>query len=104
MPGRLPTRLGRLPGDTAALVEFDHVVLPNVALCGRHREDLAYRADTLACGGLGQVVVAVPAWLLTRISDELEDRLRPRRDLAAGPDHARNLGVSGHGFIQAPPG
>jgi hypothetical protein len=45
MPGRLLPRLGRLPANAAALVELDHVVLPDAAIGQRHQEHLT-RATT----------------------------------------------------------
>src|SRR5829696_7291312 len=56
------------------------MVLPDAALGGRHHEHVPVAADALPGGRLGQVVVAVPAWLLSRIRDELEDVPRLRRE------------------------
>jgi len=67
------------------------VVLPDAAMGERHREHITGAADALPGGRPGQVVVAVPARLRSRIRDQLEDRSRPGRDLAAGADHARRL-------------
>src|SRR6516165_4014246 len=102
MPGRTLPRLGGHPGDPAALVELDHVVLPDSAHGQRHREHVTPAADPLPAGCLDQVVVAVPAWLLSRIGYQLEDPSRPGRDLTAGADHARRLLLSRHAPIQAP--
>src|SRR5258707_1105163 len=96
MPRRLFPRLGRRPGNAAALVELDHVVLPDAAIGERHQEHLTRATDALPARCLGQVLVAVPAWLLSWISDELEDHSRPGRDLTAGTDDARNLIVTCH--------
>src|SRR5260370_26982873 len=96
MPGRLLPRLGGKPGDPAALLELDHVVLPDGAPGQRHREHVADPADPLASLRAGQVVVAVPARLRGRVRDQLEDRPGPGRDLAAGADHPRRLLLTGH--------
>jgi hypothetical protein len=48
MPRRPLPRLGGGPGDPAALLELDHVVLPDAALSQRHREHVACLADPLA--------------------------------------------------------
>src|SRR5260370_41600738 len=69
MPGRLLPRLGRLPGNAAALVELDRVILPDAAMGERHQEHLTRATDPLPAACPGQVLVAVPAWLLSRISD-----------------------------------
>src|ERR1700683_2464760 len=98
MPRRPLPRLGGGPGDPAALLELHHMVLPDAALSQRHREHVACPADPLAGGGLGQVVVAVPARLHRRIRDQLEDLPRPGRDLTAGADHPRRLLLSCHTY------
>jgi hypothetical protein len=54
-------------------------------------------------GCLGQVVVAVPARLLSRVRDQLEDPPSPGRDLAARADHPRLLLRSCHVPIQTAP-
>src|SRR5260370_27931032 len=89
-------RPGRVPSHAAALGELDHVVLPDAAIGERHHEHLTRATDALPAGCPGQVLVAVPAWLLSRISDELEDLSRPGRDLTVGPDDARNLIMACH--------
>src|SRR5215472_28030 len=78
------------------------MVLPDIAPGQRHREHITRPADPLPIGCPGQVVVAVPAWLLSRLRDELEDPLRPGRYLAAGADHAWCLLLGRHAPIQAP--
>ena len=102
MPRRWPPRLGRCPGNASALVEFDYAILPDVARGGRHQEHVTRAANPLPGRRLGQVVVAVPAWLLSRVHDELEDLLRPCCDLATGADNAGNLIVTCHTSIEAP--
>ena len=101
VPWRFLSRLGRSPSDAVALVELDHVVLPHVAFRGGHGEDITDSADSLPGRRLQQVVVAIPARLLGRVSDELEDLPSPGRDLAAGADDAQVLMVTGHRPIEA---
>jgi GrpB-like predicted nucleotidyltransferase (UPF0157 family)/predicted GNAT superfamily acetyltransferase len=103
VPRLLAPHLGRHPGDPPALLELDHVVLPDGTRGERHREHLARAADTLPVGRLGQVGVAVPARLRDRIGDQLEDLPRPGRDLAAGADHTRRILLGCHALIQARP-
>lgn len=99
-----PARLGRLPGDAATLDELDHMIFPNVAAGGQHRENVTDAADTLPSGRLNQVVVAVPPWLLRRIGDAFEDRLKPGRDIPTRADDARNLIITRHSPIESPDG
>jgi len=101
---RFLTRLGWLPSDAAAVHELDHMILPDVPLGGLHGENLTHGVDALPRVSLSQIVVAVPAGLLNRIRNELEDSLRTGRDLPAGPDHPRNLTVTCHALIEAPTG
>jgi len=101
VPGRTLPRFGGHPGDPAALVELDHVILPDAAPGQPHRAHVASLADPLPVGRFGQVVVAVPARLLGRIRDQLEDPSRGGRDLAASADHARRLLLGRHAPIQA---
>ena len=97
------TRFGGPPGNPAAFFELDHVVLPDGAIVGqRHREHLTRAAHALPGGCAGQIVVPVPARLLSWVRDQLEDPLRPGRDLAARADHARLLLRSCHAPIQTP--
>jgi hypothetical protein len=100
--GRPFPRFGGHPGKPTALFELDHVILPDAALGERHREDSTRAADALPGGCHTQVVVAIPAWLLSRIGDQLEDPPWPSRDLTAGADHARRLLPRCHVSIQAP--
>jgi hypothetical protein len=102
VPRRYLPGLGRCPGDPSALLELDNVILPDAAAGGRHHEHVTYAADPLPGRRLSQVVVAVPAWLLSRIRDELEDLPRPSRELATGADNAGNLFVTCHPCIEAP--
>lgn len=102
MAGRFAAWLSGPPRDAAAFGELDDVVLPDVAVRGRHGEDVADSADSLAGSGLGQVVVAVPAWLLGRIGNQLEDLVGAAADLAAGTDHTWNLVVARHLPIESP--
>ena len=84
VPGRPLARFGGPPGNPAAFFELDHVVLPDAAIVGqRHREHLTRAAHALPGGCAGQIVVPVPARLLSWVRDQLEDPLRPGRDLAA---------------------
>ena len=106
-PRRLPPRLGRRPGDSAAFLELDYVVLPDGAPGQRHREHVTGAPDALSGRRDGQVVVAVPARLGRRIRDQREDPLRLGRDVPAGADHSRCLLLSCHApypstGIQAP--
>src|SRR5260370_27378290 len=94
-------RPGRVPSHAAALGELDHAVLPDAAIGERHHEHLTRATDALPAGCPGQVLVAVPAWLLSRISDELEDLCGPGRDLTAGTDDTRNLIVACHVPIES---
>src|ERR1700761_517295 len=89
MPGRRLARRRRLPGDPATLVEFDDAIVANAAVAQGHREDVPYRPDPLSLFGLREVVVAVPARLLGRIGDQLEDPVRGGGDLAACADYSR---------------
>src|SRR5262249_8266656 len=101
MPRRPPARFTGPPGNPAAFVELDHMVLPDGTIVGqRHREHLTRAAHPLPTGRFGQIVVAVPAGLLSRIPDQLEDPPRPGRDLAARADHPRLLLRSCHAPIQ----
>ena len=88
VPGRPLPCLGGHPGKPAALFELNHMVLPDAALGELHRKDITRAPDALPGRCHGQVVVAVPVWLLSRIGDQLEDPPCPRRDLAAGADNA----------------
>src|SRR5215831_14971977 len=99
---RLPTRLGGPPGDPPALVELDHVVLPDFTPGQCRPEHIASTADPLPGFRRGQVVVAIPARLFGRIGDQVEDRRRADRDLTGGADHPRRLMISCHAAIQAP--
>src|ERR1043165_6303306 len=101
MPGRRLAHLGGAPGHPAALLELHHVVLPDLTTAQRHREHVTDLADALPGVRRAQVVVTVPARLLSRIRDQLEDTLRPGRDLTAPADHARCLLLSCHTPIQA---
>src|SRR5690349_16661406 len=102
MPGRRLPHLGRAPGHQAALLELHHVVLPDLTAAQRHREYVADLPDALPGVRRAQVVVTVPARLLSRVRDQLEDPLRPGRDLTARADHARRLLLGCHAPIQAP--
>jgi len=102
VPGRPLPCFGGQPGNPAALLELDHVVLPDGALADGHREYGTRAADALPGGRLGQVVVAVPARLLSRVRDQLEDPARRRRDLATSADHARRILRTRHAPIQTP--
>src|SRR5205807_1781927 len=82
------------PRDPAPLVELDHVIVPDTARGERHREHIAGAPDSLPGGCAGQVIVAVPAWLLRRIRDQLEDQPRSGRDLPAGTHHVRRNRLS----------
>jgi hypothetical protein len=73
---RFLARLSRSPCDAEALVELHDMILADLPSGEGHGEDIADSADPLAVGRLRQVVIAVPARLLRRVSDELEDLLR----------------------------
>ena len=101
VPRRRLAWFGGSPGNPAAFFELDHVVLPDRAVVGqRHREHLTRAAHALPSGCFGQIVVAVPPGLLSRIRDQLEDSPRTGRDLAARTDYARLLLSSCHAPIQ----
>jgi hypothetical protein len=76
------------------------VILPDAAPHQRHREDITRTADALPVRRRGQVVVTVPARLLSRIGDQLEDPFRRGRDLPAGTDHALLFLTGCHAAIQ----
>ncbi len=61
------------------------------ALLDRHGEDVADGAHPLPGGSFGQVLIAVPARLLCRVRDQLEDHLRRCGDLATGCDDSWRL-------------
>lgn len=48
-----------------------------------------------------QVVVAIPAGLLRRVSDELKDLPGPGSNIAAGADDTHRFMVTGHPLIEA---
>src|SRR5699024_4471523 len=70
----LPLRRGT-PGDLPPLAEGDDMVVAHPAVAVRHHEHVADGADSLPGRGLGEIVVAVPAWLLGGIGDEGEERV-----------------------------
>jgi hypothetical protein len=57
--------LGRSPRDESASIELDYVVSPHIALRRRHDEHLAECADPLPGRCLSQVVITVPARVLS---------------------------------------
>src|SRR5258707_15760214 len=86
MTGRFPARFRRPPRDESALLELDDVVRAIAAHGERHREHVTDRPHALAGARLGEVVVAIPSGLQRWISDEFEDLVRRRRDLASRAD------------------
>src|SRR5258708_2477806 len=96
MPWRFLTRLCGSPRHTPAFIEFDHMILPNTALCDRHGEHFTEGPDSLPVGSISQVVVTVPARLLSRVSNELKNTLSAGRNLAARACEARNFLVTRH--------
>src|ERR671912_363752 len=96
MPWGVPVGLGRSPRDAPPLVELDDVVLPDVALRRPHGEDITEGANPLPAKCLGQVVVAVPPRLLSRIGNKLEDHPGAGCYLAACADDALTVIVIGH--------
>src|SRR5699024_7402936 len=94
----LPLRRGT-PGDLPPLAEGDDMVVAHPAVAVRHHEHVADGADSLPGRGLGEIVVAVPAWLLGGIGDEGEERVRRDGGLAGGGDDA--VAVRGHAPILA---
>ncbi len=86
MTGWFRPRLRGAPGDEPALFELDDVVLPDAAYGERHGEHVADGAHPLTRRRFGQVVVAIPSRLLSRVGDEFEDLVCRRRDLAARAD------------------
>jgi hypothetical protein len=94
--GAPPADFGRLPRDTARFLELDDVILPDAAAGERHGERVPDLADALPGRRRGQVGVAIPARLLERVRDELEDSLRRSRDLAAGAHYPLSLIVRCH--------
>src|SRR5689334_19686600 len=103
MPRRRLAHLGGAPGHPAALLELHHVVLPDLTAAQRHREHITDPPDALPGVRRAQVVVAIPARLLSRIRDQLEDPLGPGRDLTARNDDTPFLLLGCHVPIQAPP-
>ncbi len=101
MPRGFLTRLGRSPGDAATLLQLDHVVLADVALRESHGEDITDGANSLPAGRFQEIVVAVPARLLTGIGDELEELPDLGRNIAVGADNAQILMGTAHGLIEA---
>jgi hypothetical protein len=69
--------------------KLDDGVLADAASTQGHREHITHGADALPSNGFSEVVVPVPARLLRRVSDSLEDRLGAGRDLPAGAHHVR---------------
>src|SRR5680860_902017 len=96
MARRFLARLGWSPGNAVTLVELDHVVLSHVVGRRRHDEDITNGADSLPRRCLRQVVVAIPARLLSRVSNELEDPPGLGRNDAAGADDAQVLMLTRH--------
>jgi len=94
------TRLGRSPSHAETLIELDHMVLADRTPGERHGEHVADSADPLPWRRSRQVVVAIPAWLLSRVSDELEDPRGRDRNLPAGADDTHVI-VTGHRPIEA---
>ena len=60
VPRRIGVDRGGPPGDPAALVELDDVVLPHLSPGQRHGEHVADRAHPLAGLGRREIAVAVP--------------------------------------------
>src|SRR3954468_21072644 len=93
---RLLARFGWKPGDATSVFVFHYMILPDAALGEHHREHLAPSTEALTRGSFGEIVVAIPPWLLRRVSDQFED------PFGAGDDHAmtdhdvRSFGVRGH--------
>ena len=83
------------PGDLATLDEGDDVVVAHSAVAVGHDEHVADGADPLAGLGACEVVVAVPARLLGRVGDEVEEGGGGGGDLAGG----RHDGVGVHDSI-----
>jgi len=102
VPRRLLTGLRGPPCDAPGLIELDHVILTDAAAGERHSEHLADSPDSLAGDSFGQIVVAVPPRLLSRVGNEFEDPPGAGRDLATCARNTRNLLVNGHADIEAP--
>ena len=83
--------LGRRPRDPPALLELHHVVLTEGPLRQPHDEDVAHGLDALAGVGPREVVVAVPARLLRRVGNQLEDPFGGSVDLADRADDPRSV-------------
>jgi len=81
----------RAPRNETTFVELDHSVLADATAKQPHGEDIADGADSLPGLRFPEVVVPVPARLLRRVSDQLEDRLRPCRDHSARAHDPRHL-------------
>src|SRR6476469_5566238 len=95
--------LGRSPRNAPAFFELDHVILAHRAVTGQcHGEHLTDIPDSLPGGSLGEVAVAVPAGLESRVGDDFKDPLGAGGDLPAGTCDPRNGMVIGHAHIQAP--
>src|SRR5699024_6169615 len=89
----LPLRRGT-PGDLPTLGEGDDMVVAHPAVAVRHHEHVADGADSLPGRGLGEIVVAGPAWLLGGIREGGGVRVRRGGGLAGGGDDA--VVVRGH--------
>lgn len=90
----------RPPGDETTFLVFHDVIVPELAVAEDHGEHVADRLHPLAGCCLGEVVVAVPAWLLGRVGDQFEYNFEPGRDDSAGADDGGDVVLLGHGPIQ----
>src|SRR5690606_6272872 len=97
----LLTAVGGPPRDAAILLEFDDVVVPHTAVGQVHAKDIANGGDALTFVGAGEVVVAVPARLLSRIGDQAEQRLRAGGNVPGDTYDAWLVGVGVHEHIEA---
>jgi hypothetical protein len=76
------------------------VVLPDAACGELHGEHVSDGPYPLPRRGFFQIFVAVPARLLRRVGNELENPLGARRDLPGHGDDARSFLLFGHALIQ----
>ncbi len=73
VPNGRSSRFGGLPRDASSLLELNHMILTDRSLSKGHGKDVTDRVDSLARGGVGQIVVAVPLGLTRGVGDHLED-------------------------------
>jgi hypothetical protein len=92
---------GGIPRNTPTLLELDDVIFPDVRPLGRHSEHFTDRSDALPASGLGQVVVAIPAWLLSRVRNQLKDTLGTCGNLASCANDALTVFFASHLSMKA---